>query len=102
MSHIVPVLSDLRVGYTLGFRLVVSARADEHKARRGDICDYNLFALALMLLIFSNHCHCGFCHIWALDLYIGLRLDFLLFLDHMLLIDALILNEHVKDRLLIV
>ena len=64
----------------------------EDQTCRSDICDNDIVALALML-IFSKHCKCGLCSILALDLYLGLWLDFL-FLDHMVLDRAWIVHIH--------
>ena len=79
MSIIVPIILRNLSSGSLAISHLTSVRGDEHEAGRSHICDSNMIALVL-LLIFTNHCHCGLHGIRTLDLYLRLLLDFFFFM----------------------
>ena len=83
LSQIVPIILRNLSSGSLAFSHLTSKRGDKHEAGRSHICDSNMVALVL-LLIFTNNCHCGFNGIRTLDLYFCLLLNFF-FMNDMVL-----------------
>ena len=101
LSQIVPIILRNLSSGSLAFSHLTSKRGDEHEAGRSHICDSNMVALVL-LLIFTNHCHCGLHGICFLDLYLRLLLDFLFFMyDVVLDCERIIRTSEINSFLLL-